>query len=157
MSVSFYPTMDNNVAHVVTCSCRSFRTSPFTNRTEAVEYRTAVKSTCTDPYCDYLTVEPAVAEPEVNMSNSNAFDVLVTLGFSADFSESCIGEESADEFLGRILIAEAIAPEYSGLTTMQIDNYIYCGREANYIHNKLNQLKEVVAWAKANQRTISWG
>lgn len=157
MSVSFYPTMDDNVAHIIRCICGSFKTEPFATRKEALTYRPAVKSACTDPYCEFLSIEPATSEPEVNLSNANAFDLLITLGFSSDFSESCVGEEDSDSFLGRILVAEAIAPEYSGLTTMQIDNHIYGGRESRYIHNKLAQLKEVVAWAKANQRTICWG
>jgi hypothetical protein len=159
MSVSFYPELKNDAPHIIQCVCGAFRGEQYANRQTAWEAMGQIQSdkACTE--CFMLTVEPAVAEPEVNMSNTNASEVLDLLGIGEGekFSDRCVGSMSATELSERILIAEAFAPEDSGLTTMQIENIVYCGRPSDYIAKKLEGLREVAEWADKFDRQVVWG
>lgn len=160
MSVTFSPAMDTAVAHVITCICGEWN-----NGVEYPSFEMAhmvakgMKPECGDPYCDYVSVEPAVAEPEVQMSNSNAVGLLDILGIRVgeDFSDRCCGSLSAEDFLGRVLLAQGLNPADAGSDTIAIGNMVDCGRPAGYTDAKLDAMREVAQWALANKREIAWG
>lgn len=159
MSVSFYPSIDTSVAHTVVCACGSWRGETFENRSAAADVLPGTTSGCDDPYCgEYLYVTPAVAEPEVNLSNTNAEELAEYLGFNEDdsFHDVYVGEMTADEVLARVAYALNRVPENTGLTTMRIDNHIYCGRPSDYMQVRLTQLGAVALWSKDNGRTVTW-
>jgi hypothetical protein len=161
MSVSFYPAIEENVAHIITCICEetNFNTV-YATRTEAYEAKKnpLLKSNCGDIYCDYLYVKPAVFEPEVNMSNSNANDLLDVLGLAVgeDFSDYCAGSITAEGFLGRVLLAKGVAPVSPARLPEKDGIMVYGGRAEGYVQEKLEQLQEVADWAIANKREIIW-
>jgi hypothetical protein len=162
MSVSFYPEMKSGVAHILTCMCREWKSEKvYPNRSEAYKALSSVdRGSCSDPYCgDYIAIEPAIYEPEVQLSNSNADELLDYLQISVggSFEDRCVGSMPAEDMLARVSWALDIAPVNSGLTTMQVDNIVYCGRPSDYIQSKLAQLGEVAQWAKANSRDVVWG
>lgn len=159
MSVSFYPELVNEVPHKITCVCGEYSGGEYSDRLLALSARESlgVEVTCLECWC--ITVEPVHAEPEVQMSNSNAIDILDALEIlvGQDFSDRCVGSMSANELLERASVAEAFAPEDSGLTTMRVDNMVYCGRPATYVTDKLAGIREVAAWAMQHGRSVVWG
>jgi hypothetical protein len=104
--------------------------------------------------------------PELNMSNVNAREILATLGLQDD--DDLCGETSADDFMGRVLMALAVAPADAGMPTYDDSTYnedgsrigaqyIRCGRVENYTQIKLTELHEIAEWAQRNETTVSWG
>ncbi len=162
MSVAFYPKMDSSVPHVLVCACRAWKSAEvYAHRSDAYQASLAgAKSNCTDPYCgECVYAEPEIYEPEVQLSNVNAEELLDYLQISVggDFEDRCTGSLSYGDMLERVSWALDIAPAYSGLATMRVDNIIYCGRPSDYIRTKLAQVGEVAQWAKANDRDVVWG
>lgn len=158
MSVSFYPEIVSDSPHRVMCICGNFTGEEFPSRLLAhasIESRDA-SEVCSE--CLLLTYEPVDPEPEVQMSNSNAVDLLDLLGIKngKDFAERCAGSMSAEELMERALLAEGFAPENSGLTTMRIDNVVYSGRPDNYIAQKLAGIRSLAEWALSNGRKVIW-
>lgn len=162
MSVSFYPAIENNVPHIITCICGEWsynNRAEFPDRESAYAVKaTGIKPTCEDIYCEYAYVQPAVAEPEVNMANGNAADLLDVLGLAEgeDFSDYCVGSLKAEDFLGRVLIAKGVAPVSPARLPERDGIMIYGGRQEGYVQEKLDLLQEVAEWAIANKREVVW-
>lgn len=157
MSVSFYPEISDSVEVKIVCACGKVEyPGVYINREEAVLARSLYKNVCDDPYCDYLNITEAVAEPEVNLSNVNAEELFQYLGFNMD-EVDFVGSMNAEDFLGRVVLAKGLTPYNTGLATMQVDNVVYCGRPDNYFQVKLDLLEEVARFAIANGRKVVWG
>lgn len=97
-------------------------------------------------------------EYSVNMSNSNAADVIEALGYPRD--EYCSGEAEPDDLIGRCLIAEAIAPDpalpsytQTGINGARL---IDAGRAPGYIRSKCYQIRVLAEQAKVLGRTVVW-
>ena len=95
--------------------------------------------------------------PEVNPSNANARRVLETLGLYSDNDDELSGSCSAEDFLGRVLLAQAITPADPGIPAVQDGNNIDCGRAAGYLQDTLAALRELADWCIANDRKVTWG
>jgi hypothetical protein len=101
------------------------------------------------------------ADPSVNMSNTNAYLLLSSLGFGDD--APAYGSVSADDFLGRVLMALAVAPQDEGIPSYQVTGngisatYYEGGRSSGYIQHRLDQLRTVAEFARANNTDVSWG
>lgn len=164
MSVTFSPAMNDNVAWIITCICGDWA---YNNRAEFPNYASAnaavrggIKPACADVYCDYAYVQPAIAEPECQMANGNAvalFDALGLIEEDADFSDYCCGSLPAKDFLGRVLMAQAVAPVSAEIPTYREGNIITGGRREGYVQERLEQLREVAEWAIKNDREVVWG
>lgn len=89
---------------------------------------------------------------DVNLSNTNAAALLTVLGF-----EELSGSATAEDFLGRVLVAEAINPPDEGRPTVVEGNVTYCGTSAGYTEKRLTQLRELADWANQNSSEITWG
>lgn len=89
---------------------------------------------------------------DMNISNTNASYLLDKLGI-----EELFGSMSSEDFLGRILIAEALSPSDEGIPSYKDGNIVYGGREENYLQNKLARLREMANYAKNNNLEITWG
>lgn len=160
MSVTFSPAMDTTVPHVVTCICGEWTTGVvYPSYDMARMMLKDLKPSCSDLYCDYAYAVPEVSEPEVQMSNSNAFMLLSLLGLalSEDFSDYCSGSIPAEDFLGRVLLAQGLNPADAGSDTIVVGNMVDCGRPEGYTDAKLDAMREVADWAIANKREIVWG
>jgi hypothetical protein len=90
---------------------------------------------------------------EVNMSNTNAFELLDVLGLS---SES-FGSLQASDFLGRILLAVAVAPTDPGRPTITEGSVTYCGRNPGYVQKRLAQMRDLAQWCATNNARVTWG
>lgn len=100
------------------------------------------------PITDYLKVVN-----DIQMSNTNAMDLLSLLGIN----DSYCGEESSEQFLGRVILAKELIPAELSKPTEKFGNTIFVGREPGYFHNKLENLSILANWAYKNNATINWG
>jgi hypothetical protein len=57
---------------------------------------------------------------EVNLANTNAVRLLGVLGLPLDDEEGCVGNAPAGDFLGRVLVALAIAPHDEAMPAYQM-------------------------------------
>jgi hypothetical protein len=78
----------------------------------------------------YNKTTQSFSEAEVNLSNLNASGLLDLLGIQVGeaFEERCLGEMSAEDFLGRILVAQAIMPADEGVPTYKMTGADYSGQ-----------------------------
>lgn len=162
MSVTFAPEFVSNVEHKTTCACGAWVGGVYPTFDDAHFAVSAlnIKPACDDVYCnDYTYVEPAVEVPEVQMSNSNAASLLGVLGLAVgeDFSDYCTGSLSAEDFLGRVLLAQGLNPADAGSDTIAVGNMVDCGRPAGYTDAKLDAMREVAKYASERCLTIQWG
>ena len=97
-------------------------------------------------------------DPTVQLSNNNASYLLEALGIT---NQELYGQLPADDMLGRILLAIAVAPEDPGIPAHNLPSsgavLINCGRPEKYLQNKLTQLRDLVDFAKIHNSNISWG
>lgn len=110
------------------------------------------------PARNVLTEGPET--PSVNMSQTNAQEILEVLGVNM-VEAGYAGSFSVEDLEGRLLMAAALAPvsemrpafAHKGETG---PTNIYCAREEGYVQNKLARISEVVAAAKQLNRRIVW-
>lgn len=121
----------------------------------------------TDEFGEVLWAE-APDELEVNMSNANAAQVCAALGVS--LAPDWCGNMAADDFLGRVLVAMAVAPADPGMPSYELlpgdaDRPMWAGdatviqgaRPAGYLQERLTQLHALALWAVENDKIITWG
>ncbi|MEU9065216.1 hypothetical protein AB0D13_42010 [Streptomyces sp. NPDC048430] len=99
-----------------------------------------------------VTFTAELGDDSVNMSNANAARVLAALGHS----ELC-GDEGADAFLGRVLLALAIEPEDCGRPSLTEGRYIDCGRPEGYTGKRLRELHALAECALRRGKRVTWG
>lgn len=101
---------------------------------------------------------------EINMANGNARRVLDVLGIPVD-DDDMYGEEDAAVFLGRVLLALALAPHDEGMPAYAMQSgeglfrggrQIHCGREAGDLQRRLERLREFAEDCRARSLTIQW-
>lgn len=135
----------------------------------SVTFTAATRTFCAEFNADVLRDVPAADELSVNMSNANAATVCATLGVDLEDWGWC-GSLTAEDFLGRVLVALAIQPADEGVPAHEVPfgvpgrpawtgeaRFIECGRAPGYIQERLGQLRELADWAVANGTEISFG
>lgn len=105
-----------------------------------------------------ITFTPTAAgAPKVNMANGNAAEILNLLGLDFD---GCWGETSAQDFLGRVLVAQALldtaADDTNGRPAVEDHHWVECGRRPGYLADRLADLHRLATWAVDNQDTVAW-
>lgn len=96
--------------------------------------------------------------PTINMNNGNAAQILGLLGlpFDGDW-----GEASAQDFLGRVLIAIALVDTAStdrhGTFDASNGRWVDCGRHPGYLAGRLAELHQLAEQAATNNTPITWG
>ena len=165
MSVSFYPAIQDALTRIA-CSCGDVVADTlYVSRSEAYNAlyvaNTATVPVCGDWLCaaysaSFVEVEPT---PEINLANPNAREVLDILGILVDeeWSDRCAGSMDADEFLGRVLMADAVQPFDAGRPAFQQGNQVDCGRAEGYLNARVSELREVAEYARAHQLQVCWG
>lgn len=114
---------------------------------------------CEDEYClgysrGYVVAKATEADAyAVNVSSYNAKMLLEALG--ADTEDLC-GEATAEDFLGRVLVARAITPSDEGVPSYQTGRVIYCGRPEGYTEDRFAQLEALAKFALEQQASIVW-
>lgn len=160
MSVVFQSEANLNVAHILACVCGQVKTKSFPTYDDAyAEFKTG-KYACTDTYCGYVVVTPAVEEPELQLSNSNALYLIDALNIYPDFplEDKYCGSLPVDEFSALVENALSVLPYDTGLADLRVGRSFFGGREEGYLQVKLINLRNLVAWARENNRAnIVWG
>ena len=109
-----------------------------------------------DPSIEVMEEDPA---PTVHMNVGNAALLCDVLGIASDDEDG--GEMTPTDFLGRVLVAQALSPADAGVpmyTESGDGRFINCGRPEGYLQDRLADLRELAEWAIAHGRgTVWWG
>lgn len=120
--------------------------------------------------------EPSAHEVEVSVGCGNAALVLEALGSPGvcNFAAcDCYGDLPADDFLGRVLIAELVAPYDDGTDTYLVRSgdavsqvvavlaaggaqVWNCGRNAGYLQERLARLRTLAHWCRDRGYRVAW-
>lgn len=113
----------------------------------------------------------------VNVSNVNAARLLQILGYELDAEEGPVGDDTADGFLGKVLIALALEPYDSGLEAYKLTaeecaadpvlaafgggrpnspTVWFGGRYEGYTQDRLEQLLRLATHCKEIGATVAW-
>lgn len=109
---------------------------------------------------------------EVNMSNVNAAAVCAALGIDLD-AEGWCGSLPAQDFLGRVLVALAIAPVDEGMPSHVLQpgddagpllgivgengpTIIQGARRPGHLQERLDQLRQLADWAVVHDADVYW-
>ena len=123
-----------------------------------------------------FTALPADADqpglPELTVGTANAYALLRLLGLMPPdgrqinvFGLTVVegageGELDAADFLGRVLLAQALLDAGStdavGEPAYSVGNVTYCGRRPGYLAEKLGILADIAAWAVQHQAMMRW-
>lgn len=190
MSVTFSPELGPLTGYTFTCGHEDALTEHrFGTYQDAEEFlrteldahgNTGHLAVCGDDYCAasrmFIIGLEAEESPEVNISDVNGCHVLGLLGYECgDLS----GSDTAEGFLGRVLVALAVNPFDAGVpatTTVGgriVDGHgavalatgpaptgatvVDCGRRPGYSGDVLERLRGVADWAAERGRPIRWG
>lgn len=184
MSITFTAEMSAIIGQRIECACGTHGPE-FTDYEVAVEWLRDKKSApsvlaalgetrtyslpgCTDDWCDvdslYVVAVEEDPAPEANFANTNAIHLLQTLGLAPtpltpDADVYC-GTIDAEDFLGRVLIALAVAPVDEGIPAHEVPGpgaqFIDCGRRPGYTQEALAHLRDVADFAVARGRKVVW-
>ena len=96
----------------------------------------------------------------INMCNGNAVRVTEALGIDLE-DEGWCGSMSAKDFLGRVVMALALAPVDEGMPSYDHvgpgARMIEGARRPGYLQERLGQLHELAQWAVANEAEVWYG
>lgn len=118
-------------------------------------------------YCAYgqmfiqaLESDPA---PTLNVANANARHLLDLLGLvpAADEGGCLSGSTSAEDFLGRVLLAQAVNPADAGVPVVEEvgqggATMVLMGRRVRYSDERLTTLRQLADFAVDRGRTVQW-
>lgn len=176
MSVTFEATVGPVSGFALTCGHENGVTEHrWGNYADAAEFlqkeldehgNTGHLAVCGDEDCRYqrMFTHAILADPspKVNVSGSKAIYLLGLLGIEVDEDDHPSGSMPAQDFLGRVLVAQAINPadagrpateSSAGAGTVLVD----CGRSEGYAEHRLAQLREVAEFCISRGRDIQWG
>lgn len=163
MSVTFHPAQrDSDITGwAVACACGSNQTAALATTPDAVANLLPTHTPgCADEWCNGERggVAPvlAIEAPEINVANGNARIILDALGFPD--GDLC-GAATGQDFLGRVLMARAIAPADEGMLAHAVvpgSRMTDCGRRPGYLQDKLDRLQQVAEWAINCDRDVVW-
>lgn len=165
MSVTFSPTYQDSLTQI-SCSCGAAVDSTlFASQKEAykavfVDY-TNLTPVCGDEFClAYPASLVAFDEvPELNVSNFNAVNVFDVLGIRVgeSFDDRCFGSVTAEDFMGRVLVAAGVQTADAGVPSYQEGNMIHCGRAEGYMERVVAELHTVAEYAIKHNLEVTWG
>jgi hypothetical protein len=160
MSVTFSPEFVDG-PHQIGCPCNG--AAPVG---QYPDYRSAYQAAvagarngCKNPYCEFFAIVEVNAAPDVNVSNHNAAEILDVLGIRVGdrFEDRCAGSMSGEDFLGRVLVALAVAPVDAGVPAVRVGNFVECGRPEGYAQVQLGALRTVAQYAADRKLQLVWG
>lgn len=159
MSVTFTVTASSNTEYTIVCECGN-TTFPqvYTSYEETYSQLSSITSKCEDPYCNRFFIEDTDSAYDVQMSNMNALTILDVLGIQTEdlFEDRCTGVISAEDLLGRVLVAQALNPADEGTSTYSEGNMVMCGRREGYTESKLADLATLANIALNRNAQIQW-
>ncbi|AEA28900.1 hypothetical protein Psed_6829 (plasmid) [Pseudonocardia dioxanivorans CB1190] len=139
---------------------------------------------CTHPDCGEHAYRPFVVmhyntdtEPSLNVGIGNAMLLLRALGMVAELGADdvqepppgappppeqdtpLVGELAAEQMLGRVELALALAPADAGVPTRDLNaagTVVDFGRRPGYLQDRLAVLREVALFARDQGRDVIW-
>lgn len=176
MSVTFYPEMQDGDTQGYELRCD--KDGLVETLSADTPYRTVRdRSELHGLSCDYCEgygaqIVEVTDVPSVNVANSNAAYLLDLLGLKVDDCDSCpdyYGSCSAEDFLGRVLVAQGLGGHDEGRPAYELvpgegfrpqwtgnARFIDCGRKEGYGDERLAQLTKVAEWARDAGRSVCW-
>ena len=158
MSVTF-TVFTQPLGWAISCSCGSvnYVTSYVSYRDAYDALGVGVAPACGDELCgsyncSVIGIE-AETVPEVNMANGNARHVLDLLGL--DTEDAC-GSVTGEDMLGRVLMAQAVAPTDEGTPTYTDGIMTNIGRWAGYSESRLAEIESVARFAIERELEVQW-
>lgn len=170
MSTTFYAEISTIVGHRVHCNCEDVAGETYGDYQDAGDRLVALRESqehldgCTDedclyygPYIEALEESPS---PSINVSSMNARALLDVLGITREECPDLVGGEDPEAFLGRVLMAQAVAPADAGIPATEAAGpgarFIDCGRDEGYIDERLAQLRSLANFCVAEGRDVVW-
>lgn len=108
-----------------------------------------------------FSAEHAPEDLQINMSNTNAFRVCEALGIDLS-ADNWVGDMPAEAFLGRVLLALAVAPIDEGMPSYEHPvtgtgpRVIEGGRRPGYLQERLQQLHALGQHAVTVRSEVWW-
>lgn len=120
-----------------------------------------------EDYCGFgqMFIHPIESDPapSLNVSNANARHLLDLLGFSSESDQDgdLSGSTTAEDFLGRVLLAQAVNPADAGVPVLEETGQggmtlVKMGRRVGYSEDRLESLRELADFAVSRGRAIQW-
>lgn len=95
--------------------------------------------------------------PSVNMSNTNAAQVLIALGYEAmNYGALDASDLLARCTMGSATVNTAVGVDDSGIAPVRDGNFIECGLRPGYFDARFRSLAEVAAWAAERDVAVSF-
>ena len=118
-----------------------------------------VNPICGDPMCSAmpLSLIARTAHPEapsLNVSNANAGVLLAQLGLAT--TDDLCGTLTGEDFLGRVLLATALATTDAGCAPETTGGFTDCGPSAGYLDERLAVLRDIADFAVSNALPVVW-
>ena len=159
MSVTFY-VQQVPTGWFISCACGDIcHATSFLTHADALDaFVVGVKPECGDEFCGAMkpSIHAIIDGPEVvNVSNLNARHLLSVLGFE-DENEDLCGSIAGSDFMGRILIAQAVNPADAGTATVTEGMMTTMGRPEGYTDGRLVEVEQLAQYAMDNNCAISW-
>lgn len=175
MSITFGTTLSEITGFGFTC-VHGFTAHRFDSYEEArkalqAEYDThgdtGGLAECGDDFCTsgLMSIQAIESDPspEMNVANDNAMHLLGLLGLPSEPDEcgSLGGSTTAEDFLGRVLIAQAVSPSDAGVPVTEETGQggvtmIRMGRRVGYSDDRLTTLRELADFAVDRGRDVQW-
>lgn len=106
------------------------------------------------------TEDELLPGPELNVTATNAGDLLDLLGLPVDTECPPSGELAGEDFLGRVLTALALldtaTDDAHGTPEVVDGNHTYCARRPGYLHHRLTILHDIATAARAAGALVVW-
>lgn len=186
MSVTFTASFVEPRFHVVSCGCEeataravpygSFGAAHSAAEAANLGARAPLPGCALPEVCpDYpLYARPVYEDPapETCLHEANAERALEVLGLrtgtpacpqqaDADLQDGAeheaSGQMDAEEFLGRVLVAVALAPADSGADGYWSGRWFHGGRHAGDLQQRLGELRLLAEWCHQRGRQVAWG
>lgn len=177
MSVTFAPAAGQIIGWKASCLCAEVTPVSFPDYESARAWLAAWRQSpvalegCTDEDCvlygPSLDAVEAEERPSLNVANGNAGALLEALGLIHDGMSTdersdvfCGGSVPAEDFLGRVMLAQAVAPVSAEVPAHTVPapgaRFIECGRSEGYVQDRLVHLREVAEFAAARDIPVEW-
>lgn len=179
MAVDFTTEMSAITAFTFTCGHDNGMTEHrFGTYADAAAFHKAEQDThsgtghlavCGDEDCAYqgmliTGIEEAPA-PSINVGDRNGMHLLDLLGIESEgddeYGYQPFGSMSGEDFLGRVLLAQAIAPADAGRPAIEHRTeggmtVIEGARREGYSEDRLTELRELAEFSIATGRKVQW-
>lgn len=168
MSTTFYAAIDidapDTTVRRLTCEVIGVM-GEWTGYAKAYGIADAHKVVCSNLLCQQYgpTIDEVTDAPEVNVGRLNDAMILEALGYPTEDGDLS-GADTAEAFLGRVLVALAISPEDEGMPMRELvgnERLFGCrethmGRRPGYLQDVLGRLRDLAETCRNRGVDVHW-